>query len=138
MLCVVIKATLFFFSSRRRHTRCALVTGVQTCALPIYRRRASAERDLLRPRRADRGGRRDPADPDRARAPVDPRASTTGASCHDPSGGTVVEALLALVIGVLAAAGIWLVLRPRTFQVVMGLALLSYAVNLFIFGSDEH
>src|SRR3546814_15595843 len=27
---------LFCFSSRRRHTRCALVTGVQTCALPIY------------------------------------------------------------------------------------------------------
>src|SRR3546814_2697062 len=27
----------FFFSSRRRHTRCALVTGVQTCALPICR-----------------------------------------------------------------------------------------------------
>src|SRR3546814_5724574 len=27
--------TSFFFSSRRRHTRCALVTGVQTCALPI-------------------------------------------------------------------------------------------------------
>src|SRR3546814_11195627 len=28
---------VFFFSSRRRHTRCALVTGVQTCALPIAR-----------------------------------------------------------------------------------------------------
>src|SRR3546814_11533411 len=28
---------MFFVSSRRRHTRCALVTGVQTCALPIYR-----------------------------------------------------------------------------------------------------
>src|SRR3546814_9417904 len=28
----------FFFSSRRRHTRCALVTGVQTCALPISRK----------------------------------------------------------------------------------------------------
>src|SRR3546814_1046078 len=28
----------FFFSSRRRHTRCALVTGVQTCALPIFRK----------------------------------------------------------------------------------------------------
>src|SRR3546814_11001190 len=27
---------MFFFSSRRRHTRCALVTGVQTCALPIH------------------------------------------------------------------------------------------------------
>src|SRR3546814_1159808 len=31
---------VFFFSSRRRHTRCALVTGVQTCALPISNRRA--------------------------------------------------------------------------------------------------
>src|SRR3546814_9651474 len=29
---------MFFFSSRRRHTRCALVTGVQTCALPILLR----------------------------------------------------------------------------------------------------
>src|SRR3546814_3355732 len=29
--------SFFFFSSRRRHTRCALVTGVQTCALPIWR-----------------------------------------------------------------------------------------------------
>src|SRR3546814_7993461 len=28
--------SVFFFSSRRRHTRCALVTGVQTCALPIF------------------------------------------------------------------------------------------------------
>src|SRR3546814_1180680 len=31
----VIYVLVFFFSSRRRHTRCALVTGVQTCALPI-------------------------------------------------------------------------------------------------------
>src|SRR3546814_5502371 len=31
-----ITVIFFFFSSRRRHTRCALVTGVQTCALPIY------------------------------------------------------------------------------------------------------
>src|SRR3546814_16830514 len=30
-----MKLLFFFFSSRRRHTRCALVTGVQTCALPI-------------------------------------------------------------------------------------------------------
>src|SRR3546814_13368897 len=34
-MCVNI-FVFFFFSSRRRHTRCALVTGVQTCALPIY------------------------------------------------------------------------------------------------------
>src|SRR3546814_7144104 len=35
--CVVFEfiCVVFFFSSRRRHTRCALVTGVQTCALPI-------------------------------------------------------------------------------------------------------
>src|SRR3546814_4301197 len=32
----------FFFSSRRRHTRCALVTGVQTCALPICQARAAS------------------------------------------------------------------------------------------------
>src|SRR3546814_6985554 len=32
----VLYFCLFFFSSRRRHTRCALVTGVQTCALPIW------------------------------------------------------------------------------------------------------
>src|SRR3546814_18294427 len=38
-VCVLISYscfTYFFFSSRRRHTRCALVTGVQTCALPIF------------------------------------------------------------------------------------------------------
>src|SRR3546814_10821732 len=32
----VVLVCFFFFSSRRRHTRCALVTGVQTCALPIW------------------------------------------------------------------------------------------------------
>ena len=44
-----------------------------------------------------------------------------------------MELVLALAIGVLTASGIWLLLRPRTFQVIMGLTLLSYAVNLFIF-----
>src|SRR3546814_12727805 len=38
MLCYCL---FFFFSSRRRHTRCALVTGVQTCALPIYEQDAA-------------------------------------------------------------------------------------------------
>jgi multicomponent K+:H+ antiporter subunit C len=45
-----------------------------------------------------------------------------------------MEAVYALAIGVLAGSGVWLLLRPRTFQVIMGLSLLSYAVNLFIFG----
>lgn len=44
-----------------------------------------------------------------------------------------MEVILALAIGVLGGCGVWLVLRPRTFQVLMGLSLLSYAVNLFIF-----
>lgn len=44
-----------------------------------------------------------------------------------------MEIILSLAIGVLAGSGIWLVLRPRTFQLIMGLSLLSYAINLFIF-----
>ena len=40
---------------------------------------------------------------------------------------------MALAIGVLTSCGVWLVLRPRTFQVLVGLALLAYGVNLFIF-----
>lgn len=45
-----------------------------------------------------------------------------------------MEVVFAIAIGVLAGSGVWLALRPRTFQVLMGLTLLSYAVNLFIFG----
>jgi multicomponent K+:H+ antiporter subunit C len=44
-----------------------------------------------------------------------------------------MELILSLLIGTLAGSGVWLLLRPRTFQVILGLALLSYAVNLFIF-----
>lgn len=43
-----------------------------------------------------------------------------------------MEALLALLIGVFAGCGVWLMLRARTFDVILGLTLLSYAVNLFI------
>lgn len=44
-----------------------------------------------------------------------------------------MELILSLGIGALTASGVWLVLRPRTYQVIIGLSLLSYAVNLFIF-----
>lgn len=44
-----------------------------------------------------------------------------------------MEIMLSLAIGVLTSSGVWLLLRPRTFQVILGLSLLSYAVNLFIF-----
>ena len=45
-----------------------------------------------------------------------------------------MELVYSLAIGVLVAAGVWLLLRPRTFQVIVGFSLLSYATNLFIFG----
>ena len=48
-----------------------------------------------------------------------------------------MESLLSLMIGALAAAGTWLVFRPRTYQVVIGLSLLSYAVNLFLLASGR-
>jgi multicomponent K+:H+ antiporter subunit C len=44
----------------------------------------------------------------------------------------MTEIILSLGIGALAGSGVWLILRPRTFQVIIGLSLLSYAVNLFI------
>ncbi|GAB4294743.1 MAG: Na+/H+ antiporter subunit C [Methylophaga sp.] len=44
-----------------------------------------------------------------------------------------MEWLVALIIGVMTASGVYLVLRARTFPVVLGLTLLSYAVNVFLF-----
>lgn len=46
----------------------------------------------------------------------------------------MTQLFYAAAVGVLTASAVWLLLRPRTFQVMIGLALLSYAVNLFIFG----
>lgn len=45
--------------------------------------------------------------------------------------------LLAIGVGVLTATGVYLLLRARTFDVVLGLTLLSYAVNLFLFSSGR-
>jgi len=44
---------------------------------------------------------------------------------------------MSLIIGVLTAGGVYLLLRARTFSVVLGLALLTYAVNLFLFASGR-
>jgi multicomponent K+:H+ antiporter subunit C len=44
-----------------------------------------------------------------------------------------MDMVMSLAIGIVFGAGIWLVLRPRSFQVLCGLMLMSYAVNLFIF-----
>lgn len=45
-----------------------------------------------------------------------------------------MELTLALGVGILAACGVYLLLRARTFSVVLGLSLISYATNLFLFG----
>ena len=44
-----------------------------------------------------------------------------------------MEAVFAVTLGLLTASGVYLLLRGRTFPVVLGLTLLSYAVNLFLF-----
>ena len=48
-----------------------------------------------------------------------------------------LEFLVASAIGVLTAAGIYLVLRLRTFPVILGMSLLTYAVNVFLFSSGR-
>jgi multicomponent K+:H+ antiporter subunit C len=48
-----------------------------------------------------------------------------------------VETLVASAIGVFVAGGVYLVLRARTFPVILGLTLISYAVNLFVFATGR-
>src|SRR3546814_10768138 len=69
-----VLAVFFFFSSRRRHTRCALVTGVQTCALPIFSATAPrSARDRLLSR-----GRDIPCRPRHRRTDPPPAGSAAG------------------------------------------------------------
>ncbi|WP_148863619.1 Na+/H+ antiporter subunit C [Marinobacter fonticola] len=48
-----------------------------------------------------------------------------------------MEIMFALVIGALTASGVYLILRARSFPVVVGLTMLSYAVNLFLFSTGR-
>lgn len=48
-----------------------------------------------------------------------------------------MELLVASAIGILTSAGLYLVLRLRTFPVIMGVSLLTYAVNIFLFASGR-
>src|SRR3546814_12710277 len=95
MLCV----WFFFFSSRRRHTRCALVTGVQTCALPIWCHRGRPRSPDRAPRAAEpllapvpRPHRRPPPVQGRPAWPhLRPCCSTSRRSPPEPWHGTVGE-----------------------------------------------
>ena len=48
-----------------------------------------------------------------------------------------MELLVASAVGILTAAGIYLILRKRTFPVILGLSLVSYAVNVFLFATGR-
>lgn len=48
-----------------------------------------------------------------------------------------LEFLLASAVGLLTATGVYLILRARTFPVVLGLAMIGYAVNLFLFSTGR-
>lgn len=48
-----------------------------------------------------------------------------------------MELIVALAIGAMIGSGVWLLLRPRSYQVIIGLSLISYGVNLFIFSMGK-
>ncbi|WP_375280265.1 Na+/H+ antiporter subunit C [Pseudooctadecabacter sp.] len=48
-----------------------------------------------------------------------------------------MEVLVASAIGIMTAAGLYLVMRLRTFPVILGISLLTYAVNVFLFASGR-
>src|SRR3546814_16023427 len=68
----------FFFSSRRRHTRCALVTGVQTCALPISGESIPVDKEPV-------------ADVEAARAKPDAVEATSRVFAGTINGGAAIE-----------------------------------------------
>src|SRR6185312_9784575 len=131
--------------ARGRHRRRRFAVCPAVPYLPFLVRRSPpvrpgsrGQRPPVRYRRVRTGGRRNRADADRSRAPVGAKSSRPaparvhGACFSFSSEIAMREIVLALAIGALAGSGVWLILRPRTFQVIVGLSLLSYAVNLFI------
>src|SRR3546814_18402400 len=105
--CYSIYVEIFFFSSRRRHTRCALVTGVQTCALPIS---PTAKRSPAK--------RKAPAKPKTAATPA-PAAKAAPPSSPAPTATAAGlslgwKSMLAAAVGVVGATGGPLALRGST------------------------
>src|SRR3546814_6391549 len=130
-VCVV-----FFFSSRRRHTRCALVTGVQTCALPIsavVAETASAAEEACRAIRVAYEVLPAVFDPEEARRPGAPllhgdrtpqdrvheASRNVVVSMHDEHGGDAAAALAASPVTV---SGTWQTSRVSHAQLEIGRA----------------
>src|SRR3546814_11454485 len=114
---LLIIKRLFFFSSRRRHTICALVTGVQTCALPLALPSALAEKPATRAemRRLNVGGK-DVAFR-RWEALISASSNVPGTALRlavdryqwimGGSASSAWRSILARICGVLKAAGQW-------------------------------
>src|SRR5690606_16937552 len=85
-------------------------------AAPAAGRRRARLRHDLRPRCLSGGCRQHAADSDRTRPP------------DGAQKGRLMELLLAIAIGLLTGCGVFLLLRARTFPVILGLSLISYAV----------
>src|SRR5690606_14936793 len=95
------------------------------------------QRAAVRRGRLHAGGRLHRIGAGRPGAPIAARATQGGRRCagrRTIREYCLMELIYAAAVGILAGSGVWLILRPRTFQVIMGLTLVSYAVNLFIFG----
>src|SRR5690606_32493610 len=92
-----------------------------------------AQRLRVRSGRIRRGRRHHHADARRAGPPIRAQPPSRRRGRGVLRRRTLMEAVIAIAIGVLFGSGIWLILRPRTFQVIIGLLLMSYAVNRFPF-----
>src|SRR5690606_19439448 len=97
--------------------------GVRPFPYSVDRRDRAGDRAVLRSRRLFDGGRLDHADHFQHRSRQQGR---------DQRGGSLMEAAFAITLGVLVASGVYLMLRARVYPVVLGLALVSFAVNLFL------
>ena len=69
---------------------------------------------------------------------IDPSRNKAPDTAQKPAGGRCnMELLVASAIGIMTAAGLYLVMRLRTFPVILGMSLLTYAVNVFLFASGR-
>src|SRR3546814_6991292 len=93
------------------------------CRRAVGRRCARSTRDLLRSGSVRAGCRRNGADPDCARPPINTRAPRDARAWpfkdRHRQRRELMEIVLALGIGIFTASGVWLLFRPRTFQVII-------------------
>src|SRR3546814_5524141 len=106
--------SFFFFSSRRRHTRCALVTGVQTCALPILI--VLDELAVVEDNSGGGEGERAGDVVDLAGVPLDPANDALGDILGDGHVGTGLGHVATLAIGDVVLPNVGLAVAARRMR----------------------